>query len=197
MDSRPEVLLFDLGGVLVELVMFHEWRKLTGSQLSEDELKTQWMSSESCTLFETGRISAADFAERAVAEFGLSVDAEGFLAVFPDWCRDFHPDVPGLLEELRRDFRLCCLSNSNEVHWKPAWGEAFDEAFFSHRMGLAKPDVRAFHHVTESIGVPPDKIAFFDDATVNIATARELGFHAFRTEGFEDLCATLSRTGLV
>ena len=197
MNSRPQVLLFDLGGVLVDIVMFREWRKLTGSHLSEDELKTEWMRSEICTHFETGRISAEDFADRAVEEFGLSVDAAEFLSIFPGWCQDFHPGVPALLDRLRRDFRLCCLSNSNEVHWKPAWAEVFDEAFFSHLMGFAKPDLRAFNHVTESLGVPPDQIAFFDDATVNIRTAEDLGFRAYHTEGFDDLRAKLSQAGLV
>ena len=52
---HPSVLLFDLGGVLIENVGFERFNALLSSPIPLEELKTQWLASPAVRSFETGR----------------------------------------------------------------------------------------------------------------------------------------------
>ncbi len=58
----PTVLLFDLGGVLVESVGYERFNALLPKPLSMEELKTRWLASPAVRSFETGCWSAEAFA---------------------------------------------------------------------------------------------------------------------------------------
>ncbi|MDP2906638.1 MAG: HAD-IA family hydrolase [Nanoarchaeota archaeon] len=51
----------------------------------------------------------------------------------------------------------------------------FVRAFFSHKLGVAKPDKKFFVAAIKSIGVSPSEILFIDDKKSNINAAQDLG----------------------
>ena len=55
----------------------------------------------------------------------------------------------------------------------------FREIFLSSTIGLRKPDAAAYDHVVKAIGVPAERIVFFDDLAENIEGARARGLTAF------------------
>jgi putative hydrolase of the HAD superfamily len=183
---RP-ILLFDLGGVLIESDMFTELRRLTGSAHSEAELISHWLANPVARAFELGRCTPADFSHSIVREFRLSMAPDDFLSAFATWPKGFYPGVEALLAELRQSHTVCCLSNSNEVHWTNAPIGHFDHAFSSHLIGCIKPDRDAFDHVLSTLGATPGDVHFFDDAPVNVEAARACGLHAHHTPGFTAL----------
>ena len=63
----------------------------------------------------------------------------------------------------------------------------FRGIFVSSTIGLRKPDAVAFDHVVEAIGVPADRILFFDDSAVNIAGARARGLQAVQVGSIADV----------
>ena len=70
---------------------------------------------------------------------------------------------------------------------------SFDEFFFSHEIGLVKPDREAYDHVVRALGVPPDRILFLDDNQINIEGARGVGLQAERAVGVEQAGRILAR----
>ena len=52
----------------------------------------------------------------------------------------------------------------------------FVKAFFSHKLGTAKPDKKFFVAAVKRIGLNPSEILFIDDKRGNILTAQGLGF---------------------
>ncbi len=52
----------------------------------------------------------------------------------------------------------------------------FAKAFFSHKLGAAKPDKKFFVAAIKSIGISPSEILFIDDKKSNILAAQGLGF---------------------
>lgn len=191
--TKPEVLLFDLGGVLVEIAIFEELPKLLSSSVERDEVRRRWLFSPAVQAFERGETGADAFIAAFIAEWGLKLGPAEFLAAYETWLRGPYPGALELLERLRRDYRIAVLSNCNAVHWRQlerVRGLAH-VAYSSHLLGLVKPDVAIFRHVVSDLGVEPDQICFFDDTPPNVEAARAAGLRAYQTEGLEALELTL------
>lgn len=195
--ARNPVLLFDLGGVLVENSMFVELPKLLPGPLPEGDLHDLWLSSPAVQRFERGEIAAKEFSTQFVSEWGLLVTPSEFIERFAAWPKGFFPGAGPLLNRLRRRHRIAYLSNSNSVHWN-AFSNVLryaDVAFASHICGLAKPDPALFMLVTSKLDCDPDQICFFDDSSRNVGAAKAAGMDAHLTVGFDELIATLERLG--
>ncbi len=195
--SPPTVLLFDLGGVLLESTAFERLNDLLPHPVDSDDLKARWLASPAARAFERGRIAPATFAQHLVAEWGLACTPTALLAEYASWVRGFEPGTLELLASLRGRYRLACLSNSNEVHWNRFDGfrGVFDIALASHLLGEVKPDAACFTRALEALGVEPAAVAFFDDARPNVEAARALGIRAHRTLGLAGVRAVLATEG--
>lgn len=195
--AHPAVLLFDLGGVLVENVGFERLNALLPSPLPAEELKTKWLASPAVRAFEVGSSSPEAFASSVVAEWQLSLSAPSFLEAFTGWPKGLYPGAAALLSGLRSRYTLACLSNSNEVHWKRFDGfrEHFDISLSSHLLRQAKPDAACFQSALRACGAPIDEVAFFDDSLTNVIAARTLGIEAFHVNGVGEVKQSLASKG--
>jgi putative hydrolase of the HAD superfamily len=196
-----DVLLFDLGGVLVELGGLPIRSKWLGVDIDPEESWRRWLKSESASLFETGQISADTFAQRIVEEMALKIEPDEFLDAFHAWPVGLYPGVLELLESLAPRYTLALFSNSNELHWPRKMGEMaldgkFQHYFASHLMGLAKPDAAAFEYVLAALAVSPERILFMDDNAMNIDAASAAGMLAHRVSGIDGVKACLSAEGI-
>ncbi|MEU3553343.1 HAD family hydrolase [Streptomyces fragilis] len=59
----------------------------------------------------------------------------------------------------------------------------FNEAVYSARLGLCKPDPAAYQQALAATGTAPERVLFVDDRLDNCATARELGMTALHFTG--------------
>jgi len=204
--QRPQLLLFDLGGVLVEYSGLEDIKPFLEGGLreaaSDAEIGRRFADSESLAAFQTGSLTPAEFGARFVSEWRLTIEPEAFLREFESWTRRLYPGARELLESLRPRYRLAALSNSNALHWRrnaavlgvPA---LFEAAFSSHEIGVLKPDRAAFEHALAALDVAPATVAFFDDLAANVEAARALGIAAFRVEGVAELRAALTGRGVL
>jgi putative hydrolase of the HAD superfamily len=200
--SSIEVLLFDLGGVLVELTGVPVMLQWLDHSLSEEELWGRWLQSPAVRQFELGRTSVAEFGAAVVLEFGLPVDAEQFIDVFTRWPQGLYPGVLPLLESLQGSFQLACFSNNNQIHWERicqdmGLGVYFKSSYASHLIGRLKPDKEAFEYVAASLGGSPKRILFLDDNRLNVEGALSVGMQARRTMGFPEVLTALTEFGVV
>jgi HAD superfamily hydrolase (TIGR01509 family) len=186
---RPEVLLFDLGGVLVENVMFDELPSLLPERLENEELRRRWLLSPAVQAFERGGITADDFAAAFAAEWRLEVSAAQFLENFASWPRGPYPGALELLDHLRADYRLALLTNCNSVHWDRVgvFRSRVHASFSSHILGVVKPDPAIFREVVGALNVEPGAVSFFDDSLANVEAARAVGMDAHLTRGLREV----------
>ena len=187
-----EVILFDLGGVLVELTGVPTMIQWSGHQYDDDGLWAAWLNSESVRSFETGVTNASQFADQLIDEMDLSVEKTEFLDKFTRWPQGLFPGVTGLLSDLREQHTLACLSNTNELHWprlmnEMGLDELLDHHFPSHTLGMLKPDLEIFEHVVQSLSCTPASILFLDDNAINVTSAREVGMAAYQVKGPDDV----------
>lgn len=200
-NHKIQVILFDLGGVLVEFDGIAPLIALSGNRLDKEGARRFWLTSPSVRRFETGKCGAEEFAHHAVAELGLAMAPDVFLQQFVSWDRGPMDGALSLLDALKPHFLLACLSNNNELHWnrlreKTKLPEKFHRCYLSQEIGLMKPDCESFAYVARDLGTQPEHILFFDDNPECVNTAQQLGFTARRTRGVREVKAALAELGL-
>ena len=185
------VVVFDIGGVLVEssgVLTMLAWMRNT---VSAEELWRMWLTSPCVRAFETGRLSAVEFADQVIADFRLPVPREEFLDGMTRWSVTLFPGALELIEQIPARYLRATLSNTNVIHWKylmrnTGLTRAFPHHFPSHLIGKIKPDAEAFQHVTETLGCEPQEVLFLDDNDLNVSGARSVGMHSVRVRGIAE-----------
>jgi glucose-1-phosphatase len=199
-DTR--VLLFDVGGVLVQLSGVETMLRWMGETATPDKMWRMWLQSTPVREFERGRIGAEEFAAGVTAEFRLPVEPQEFLASFTGWVTGLYPGTLELLAEIPDCYQRAVLSNSNTLHWTRVvddlqLGPAFGHHFVSHLTGRIKPDADAFQHVVESLGCKAGHVLFFDDNTLNVEAAKNFGMQAVRVQGIDQTRRALIECGII
>jgi len=197
------VILFDLGGVLVDVESVAALQRLLGRALPEEELGRLWLTASSwVSLFESGRCTSEVFAAGIVDEWRLAVTADAFLDDFQRWPKRLWPGVQELLAALAPRFTLACLSNTNAVHWpyvRDVLGLSglLHRYYLSHEIGHLKPSHAVFEHVLADLGCPPQQVLFLDDNQLNVDAAQAVGLQAYRAVGIEEVHTVLRSLGLL
>jgi glucose-1-phosphatase len=196
------VLLFDVGGVLVQLTGTQVILEWLGNRMTHDEFWRRWLLSDSVRGFETGSISDWTFAQGVIAEFGLPVEPRYFLDSFIGWPTALYPGTLELLERIPQRYQRALLSNSNALHWprvldEMQLGSAFEHHFVSHLTGRIKPDARAFEHVLQTLDCRAEQVLFFDDIALNVEAARALGINAVQVRGLSETRQALVANGII
>jgi glucose-1-phosphatase len=97
---------------------------------------------------------------------------------------------------------LYAFSNTNRAHvahFSETYADVlrnFREIFLSSSIGLRKPEPAAYDHVVQAIGVPPERIVFFDDLAENIEGARARGLLAVHVTSPDDVADALAALGI-
>lgn len=198
---RPDVVLFDVGGVLVRLSGVGELQALAGIA-SADEVGARWLSCPWVRRYERGLCTSDEFAAGVVTEWELPIDAATFLERFRAWPDALYDGALELVGDVRATGRVGCLSNTNELHWGDQCSRfdlaaSFDAVFVSHELGLVKPDRELFEHVTEALAVAPERVLFLDDNLINVHQARSAGWSAVQVRGVDEARGALLAAGVL
>jgi FMN phosphatase YigB (HAD superfamily) len=200
--KQIRVVLFDLGGVLVELAGVPTMLGWMDNRVSPEELWKMWLRSPAVRAFETGRTDAASFADDLIAEMALPVARQKLIEEFTFWPRGLFPGALELVKQIPRRYTRATLSNSNSVHWPRLMkelqlAEAFDQHFASHLIGKIKPDEQAFRHVTRALRCAAEEILFLDDNKLNVEAAAGVGMKAIQVQGIAAAEKALREAGVI
>ena len=200
--THPRVLLFDVGGVLVQLSGVETMLGWMGESATSDEMWRMWLQSTPVREFESGRMGAEEFASAVTAEFRLPVLPQQFLASFTGWVTGLYPGALEMLAQIPSCYQRAVLSNSNPLHWTRVvddlkLGPAVGHDFVSHLTGRIKPDAEAFQHVVESLSCKPKHVLFLDDNILNVEAARRCGMQAVRVQGIAETRQALIERGII
>ena len=200
MTATIELILFDLGGVLVEL----RGRPIPRDWLPDDIRfdYSDWFFSETAKSFEKGLIDAQTFAKSIKEDLSIEVSPENIIQHFTAWPVGLFPGAHELLQSINSRFRLAVLSNTNELHWPRITSEFmiahyFEKIFASHLLNMAKPELDIFEHVIGELNVKPDRILFLDDNLNNIEAARNLGICGIQVSGIQQTQKVLFDIGAI
>jgi putative hydrolase of the HAD superfamily len=196
------VVLFDVGGVLVQLSGVATVLGWVADRWTPPELWRRWLQSPAVRAFETGRCDADTFAADLVAELELGVEPAAFLESFAGWPTGLFPGAHELVASIPDHITRALLSNSNALHWDRVvedfgLGALFEHRFVSHLTGRIKPDPDAYEHVVSSLGCDPASVFFLDDNRVNVEAALAIGMQGAVVSGVAGAEQALREAGIV
>lgn len=202
--SQPQALLFDLGGVLIDVDFqraFREWLPL--STLSFPEIRERFKLDVEYGRHERGEIMAVEYFDHLCEklslrrEYGLVM--EGWNAIYVGQIQE----TVAMVRSARAQIPCYAFTNTNATHqvaWTaqfPMVTNLFERVFSSHEMGCRKPERQAFEYISRVLDVPMSFILFFDDLQENVEGARSAGLQAVHVRSPSDVKAALEEIGCV
>lgn len=195
MDNNIKNLVFDFGGVIIDLdppQCVEAFRKLGFSKAGE--LIGQYRQRGMFLDLEQGNISSEVFCQTIRHETQLAVTDEQIEQAWNCILVGIDPRKLRKLEELHHHYKLYLLSNTNILHWRATadmWGgksprDYFDDLFLSFEMHESKPDEAILRSVVNRAGILPHETLLVDDSETNCAVARSLGWQTHCVQPGED-----------
>jgi len=201
--TSADALLFDLGRVVLDIDFSRAlscWAGHAGCEPAQ--LVGRFSYDDAYKRHERGEISDAEFFAALRGSLGIDVSDAQFLEGWNAIFAGEMPEIEGLLARAARRLPLYAFSNTNrahEAHFSQAFAEVlghFRKLFLSSTIGLRKPDAAAYDHVVKEIGVPAERIVFFDDSNENIEGARARGLTVVHVTSSRDVADALTALGI-
>ncbi len=196
------MLLFDLGGVLVDFSFdraLSYWSNY--STLPIDQLKQRFVFDIPYQRHERGEIAAAEYFAHLASALELNASNE---AIARGWNSIFIAEIAetrALLNSVRKQIPCFACTNTNTEHmatWTALYPDmfaAFTQVFASHEIGLRKPEAAAFDYICRTTGIAAESILFFDDLLENVEGARSAGLQAVHVRSPTDVADALRDLG--
>ena len=198
-----KIIVFDLGGVLIDWNPKHLYRKLIDDEDEIDTFLTEVCSPEWNIKQDAGRALAEATAERVA----LFPDRKSLIEAFYDrWEEMLGGEISDTVEILRElkasGEKLYALTNwSGEtfpialrrydfLHW-------FEGTVVSGVEKLAKPDPAIFNLLLNRYELQAERCLFIDDSKTNIEAATKIGFDTHHFTSADELRKYLSQGNLL
>jgi putative hydrolase of the HAD superfamily len=132
-----------------------------------------------------GREDVLDRVSGWVAKVDARMDAEDLLAWW--FAKDARPDPEtlALMDQLAARGVRQMIATNNEarrtafIRDEMGFGARVETIFASGHMGVMKPDLAYFAHITDTLAVPPSDLILIDDRAANVEAAFKAGWQAF------------------
>lgn len=188
-------IIFDLGGVLINLD-----NKLTERAFVDLGVKDfanyfgHGFAASFFKEYEIGKISDEEFINELRRLGNLDVPDSLIVKAWDALLLDFPKERIELLKKLRNKYRIFLFSNTNALHMvtvrkifedtfpNETLDEHFERTYYSNVLGLRKPDIASYLHITNENDLIPSETLFVDDALGNIEGANAAGLKGYFVE---------------
>jgi len=188
MSVKPiQNIIFDLGGVILNInpqLTVDAFRNLGWRDFYEENNQTN--GKELFYSLESGNSSPEVFRNNVRKMTDLQRNDGEIDEAWTAMILDIPADRIRYLETLKKSYRLFLLSNTNEIHrikfhreFEADFGysfyELFERNFYSHEMGMRKPNPQIYIQALTEAGLEPEETLFIDDMEENIEAAKTTG----------------------
>lgn len=193
-SNSVEALLFDLGGVVIEIDfdrVFSHWA--LSSNQSLEFIRSRFAFDSNYERHERGEIDASEYFASLRKSMGINISDEEFISGWNSLYVGEMLGVSTLLSKVAEKLSIYAFTNSNFTHQR-VWSKKFKqvlslfrEVFVSSEIGKRKPESAAFHAISGEIGVKLENILFFDDSLENIVGAEKVGMQTVHVTSPKDI----------
>ncbi|MBI3851160.1 MAG: HAD family phosphatase [Verrucomicrobia bacterium] len=199
----PEVVVFDLGKVLVDFDYGIAARKIAarGTRTGEE---VQGFLDHSPLLFryETGLVSRHEFFEEVRQATGFAGNFEEFGSFFADIFWEIPPMIEIHATLRRRGIPTYIFSNTNDlavehIRRNFPFFSNFDGHILSYEVGAMKPDAKIYEALERLAGKRGPEILYFDDRQENVDAGAARGWQVILQELPEKTRGAVQKLGLL
>lgn len=185
-------LIFDLGNVILNIdTKLSEIAFAKYGMNDFEKLYTLASQNELFDRLEVGSITENEFYDEFRRVTGCKLDNKTLEQCWDALIMDFPSARIEMLKRLKNEgkYRTFILSNTNIIHYRfytamlkrtrgvDGLESLVEHAYFSHEIGLKKPNRDIFDYVVEHSHIKPEESIFIDDNEANIKAANALGFN--------------------
>lgn len=189
--KKVKALLFDLGGVIVDL----DYKKTAnafeniGLQNAE-KAYSQFNQTDLFNLFETGHISSEEFLTEIQNEITNQVSLSEITKAWNSMIIGFQHSKLEKIKKLSEQVPCYLLSNTNEIHLSyieqllqemgfKHFLNIFESCYFSHQIGKRKPHKETFEWVLNHMNYDAQDVLFIEDSLQHIEGAKSAKLNTF------------------
>ena len=194
-------IIFDLGNVILNIEYqktINEFNKIGIQDASI--FYSQSIQREIFNLLEIGKISEFDFLIE-VNKLCPKATHKQILAAWNALILDLPQERISLINKLKSSFSIYLLSNTNAIHINEIikktgvkkynkFYNLFNKVYYSHEIGLRKPNPEAFNIILNENNLNVSEVLFIDDSIQHIQSAKRLGiktYHLTEDESIETI----------
>jgi HAD superfamily hydrolase (TIGR01509 family) len=190
-DKKYSVIVFDLGMVLVPFdynIALERLEKIErGFGVNYlNHYKSNYVTHRR---FERGDISEEEFLKETMIVFDGRIDKETFKKIYSE-IFTINDDVVALLPELKKNYKLMLLSNTNSIHKEYGW-KNYMFLVLSYEVRAVKPEEKIYRAVEKASNRPPYEHIFIDDVKEYAEAAINYGWDGIQFSGYEQLVGEL------
>lgn len=199
-----QAIIFDLGKVVFDVSfdrVYRHWAATSGR--SFEEIKSRFVFDDIFNRFEKNEISPKQFRLAISDRLGITISDEDFDAGWCDLYLDEYLNMDQFLLNLKSNYRLVALTNTNAIHndiWRKKYADTlllFEKIFSSYELKTRKPESRIYEIVLQYLDLKPEQTLFLDDNIDNINGAKNLGLQAILVTSTEQMIEDLRLLGIV
>jgi len=189
-----DVILFDIGGVLLTNGWDHHERSLVIEQFKLDRDAIESRHAKAFEPWERGELALDEYLDAVVFYEPRDFSREQFFAAMCAQSKELPGGALCILKELAASdkCRIGALNNeARETHEyrvkEFGLKNYFQYTFTSCYMGLRKPDSKIYERALGILSDKPERSLFIDDRLENVAAAAAVGMKALRFTGETEL----------
>lgn len=184
---KYKAIIFDLGGVIVNLDQDRTIRSFKRLNIDLDEVNEKLPVFKQ---YEVGQVNTETFIQTIKAELKGSASDIEIANAWNNMILDVPADRIAILKELRKHYKLFILSNTNELHIQEfiklfevnhpneKWENLFDKIYYSHKIGLRKPNKEAWQLILNENNLLAQETIFIDDTIMHYKAAEAIGINS-------------------
>lgn len=195
--NKIKNIVFDLGGVIMNLDVPKtiEAFKNLGIKNIVNDTGHHYQYSFFYD-FEIGKISETDFIKSLYNLSDKSPTHQEIITAWNAMILDMPKERIDFLKNLGEKYSLFLLSNTNKIHQKEYldtfknsfdsnFNDLFKKAYYSHEIGVRKPDEAIFKFILEDSNLVAEETLFVDDALSNIEGAQKVGIKTYHVQNYD------------
>jgi putative hydrolase of the HAD superfamily len=183
-----KAIIFDFGGVILNINYNKTAEAFKNLGVKNfEEMYSQKNAGHLFSQLEKGEINEEDFYTTFLQKTNLTATNHQIKTAWNAMLLDYRKEALKIIERIRPKYKLFLLSNTNSIHHKAFskvyyslsggknFDDYFDKVYYSHQLGLRKPDKDIYELVIKENALVPSQTLFIDDSIQNIETAKQLG----------------------
>jgi len=188
-----DVIIFDFGNVLIDLDYPRVIRKFSEvAKKNLEEIEELVVTAPVLQKFEMGMIGPDEFRASINKILGTQMGERQFENIWNSMLKSITKERMDKVLKIGERFDTYILSNTNMIHeiayeemimqatGRPSLRDFVKEVYYSHEIGMRKPNLNCYQFVIDDIGIYPSRMLFLDDRLDNVEAAQKAGMKAIQ-----------------